>query len=310
MEIHNIIKKVCERELDKKVIKIHDVKNKDFNINSVHIVETFYMRYVFKIYHSTDYPEKGKPVFVSSLLSKHSIPHARILSYSHGDDDFPTGYVLEECLPGITADRMGLSEAETCGIYEKLAALMSEIHGIKFTRHGFIIDGVPSNVTFTEHLEDNFIYGTSGIRGIYSKGELDKIKHTLIDRLGHCDMIQPCLCHIDVQLKNILVNRDSVILIDWDDARSFPAIVDVARLTLLIELAYDSEKAEEIERAEVYKNAFFNSYKLGGEITMYDDLEPALHAWHGLIILNFLAGNKPQTKKVTAVINRKLELLK
>lgn len=92
-------------------------------------------------------------------------------------------------------------------------------------------------------------------------------------------------------------------MIDWDDARSFPAVVDIARLILLIELANDNEKAE------IYKKAFFDHYKSDDGFEIYKKLEPALQAWHGLVILNFFTGEKPQFDKIKAIVDEKLKLV-
>ena len=108
-------------------------------------------------------------------------------------------------------------------------------------------------------------------------------------------------------MKNTLVNGDDIALIDWDDARSFPSAVDIARLTLLIELAYDNEKAEDKETAEIYKKAFWDNYKSDDVLEIYNKLEGALHVWHGLILLNFCAG-EPQFNKIKAVLDEKIKL--
>ena len=304
MKNYSLIKKVFERDIHKNVISINECENQILNINNVFKIETEDKPFIFKMYRSVGYPEDGKMVFVSQKLLEHNIPHANICVYNRNDDDFPNGYIIEECLPGITADGLELTEKETCSIYKKLAVLTSEIHKIKFTQYGFIINGLPDCANFTEHIENNFIYSNNKMQSFYTDDELNTIKRILVQKLKPCDNIQPCLCHIDIQLKNILVDGDNITLIDWDDARSFPAIVDIARLTLLIEL-----EADDIEKAEIYKEAFISNYKYDDELKIYYELEPALHVWHGLVILNFFNGSKPQFNKTKAIIDEKLKLL-
>ena len=139
--------------------------------------------------------------------------------------------------------------------------------------------------------------------------ELNRIKRILVEKLKPCDAIQPCLCHIDIQLKNILVDGDTITLIDWDDARSFPAVVDIARLTLLIELGYDHEKAEDKEKAEIYKKAFLDHYQSEDGLQFYKELEPALHVWHGLVLLNFCSG-KAHFGKIKTILDEKMNCLR
>jgi len=298
------IKEVFERDMHKQAISIRPCKNKIFNINNVYKIETEDRPYIFKMYRSPGYPEEGKMLFVAQKLAEHGIPHARIFSYHCGDDDFPNGYLIEECLPGIAADRLNLSEKETCDIYKKLAMLTSEIHKIKFSGYGFIERGVPDCAAFTQHLEENFIYGPNRMQSAFSDARLDELKHILVEKLRPCVDIRPCLCHMDIQLKNTLVHDGDVTLIDWDDARSFPAIVDIARLVLLIELAYDNEKPEDKTKAEAYKKAFLDHY----EPELYRELEPALHVWHGLVLLNFCPG-AAQFGKIKAVLDEKIKFL-
>ncbi|GHT53166.1 hypothetical protein FACS1894106_3610 [Spirochaetia bacterium] len=306
MDNYNLIEKIFERDINKKVLSINKCENLIFNINNVFKVETKEGLYIFKLYRSIGYPEKDKMIFVSKKLYEYKIPHAKIYSYNRNDNDLPNGYIIEEYLPGITVDRCELNELETSLIYKKLALLMSDIHKIKLIKYGFIIDSEPDCITFTEHIKNNFIYGNNEIQNVYTDAELNVIKHTLIEILKPCDEIQPCLCHIDIQLKNIVINNGSITLIDWDDARSFPAIVDIARLTLLMELAYDNEQAEDKEKVAVYKKTFFDNYKSDGGLEIYKKLEPALHVWHGLVLLNFCANGSLQFYKIKANIDEKM----
>ena len=304
-----LIKKAFERDIGTEVLAIYPCKNRVFNINHVYRIATEDRQYIFKIYRSPGYPEEGKMLFAAQKLAEHNIPHAEIFACSSGDSVFPNGYIIEECLPGITPDRLILSEEETCGLYKQLALLLSEIHQIKFTGYGFIERGAPECATFTRHIEENFIYAPNRMQCAFADTQLHELKRILIEKLKPCDDIQPCLCHNDVQLKNTLVDGGSLTLIDWDDARSFPAIVDIARLTLLMELAFDDEKAESKEGAQIYRNAFLDNYKFDDEGKIYKELEPALHVWHGLVLLNFCAKKAPQFKKIKAALDEKIELL-
>ena len=304
-----LVKKAFERDMQKQAVSIHRCENLICNTNHVYRIETGDGAYIMKLYRSPGYPEEGKLVFVAERLAEYSIPHARICYCNSRDSDFPNGYIIEECLPGVTADRLVLTEVETCELYRRLAALASEIHQIKFTGYGFIERGVPDCSTFTEHIEKNFIYGIHHIHSAYTQAELEALKRILAERLRPCDDIEACLCHNDIQPKNILVNGNSITLIDWDDARAFPAIVDIARLTLLMELAYDNEQPEDKRKAGMYRRAFLDHYKFDDGGKIYRELGPALHVWHGLVLLNFCAEGTPQFEKIRTVIDEKIGLL-
>jgi len=309
MDAHSKIKKAFKRDIGKTAVSVSNCLNQIYGINNVYRIETDGKSYIFKMFHSAGYPEKGKMCFVSKLLSEHNIPHAKVYSCKSSSDDFPNGYMIEEWLPGITADKLEFTEREACHFYKKLAEYTSEVHGIKFNEYGFFINGQPDCATFSEHLSSNFIYGARKAKDIYTNIELDSIKKKLLEALKPCDSIQPCLCHVDLQPKNTLVVDDCITLIDWDDARSFPAIIDIARLTLLIELAYDSVVTEDIEKANNYKNAFLNNYPFKSRLSLYHELEPALHVWHGLVILNFCMGDIQHISKIKTAIDDKLKLM-
>jgi len=310
MDLYYLIKRIFERDMKLDVISINKCKNHISNLNNIFIIETKDKKYIFKMYRHKGYPEENKMIFISKWLTENNIPHAKTCIYNRNDGDLPNGYIIEEHLPGIAADRLNLTEQESCDMYKRLAILTSKIHKIKFSRYGFIINGIPDCYNFTKHIEDNFIYGNHKIQNAYTAEELNKIKHILIEKLKPLDNILPCLSHIDIQLKNIIIDNDNITLIDWDDARSFPMIVDIARLTLLIELNYDNEQAENERRAEIFKKAYLNNYESDDGLYSYKKFETALHVWHGLIILNYCDDSTPQYYKIKTIVDEKLKKLK
>jgi len=309
MDDCTLIKKVFERDIGEEIIEIYSCRNAVFNINNVFRVDAANKSYIFKLYRKKGYPEDGKIPFIAGKLTEHNIPHAKICSYNRNDNDFPNGYVIEEYLPGVTADRLGLDNNAWCGFYKNLALMVSKVHQIMFDKHGFIINVVPDCNTLTEHIESNFVYGKHSVYDIYTSNEIESVQRSLINSLKPCDNIQPCLCHIDIQPKNVIVHNGGATLIDWDDARSFPAIVDIARLTLLIELDFDNENSAEKQRSEMLKSAFLNNYGNAETIMAYHKHETALHVWHGLILLNFCKPNTPQFHKIKTSTDAKLRLL-
>jgi thiamine kinase-like enzyme len=168
-------------------------------------------------------------------------------------------------------------------------------------KYGFIINCEPDDFSFSEHIKSCFIYGIYEISKVYSNDELDKLKRVIIEKLQPYDKIKPSLCHMDVQMKNIIVNDDNITLIDWDDARSFPWVVDVARLLLMIELENDTN-------IDLYKTAFLNNY-ISSDLSVYKELELVLQVWHGLIILNFFTGGITRFNKIKNIIDEKIKLL-
>jgi len=308
MDNYSKVKNVFESDVKDKAISIYEYEDHIFNNNRVYRVDTKEKSYIFKSYKSADYPENGKINFVSNKLSENNVPHARILVNNY-NSDFPNGYIIEDSLPGITAEKLDLTIKETCLLYEKLAKLILKIHSIKLINYGFIVNCEPDSKSFTKHINKEFIYGKHNIADAYSYYELRKLKSTLISELSPLNDIQPCLCHMDIQLKNVIVYNENLTLIDWDDARSFPAVTDLARFTLLIELAFDDENPEDPERIKLFKQAFLDSYYSDGGIDLYLKFEALLHLWHGLVILNFCNPGTPQFFKTKKIVDEKIKLL-
>lgn len=114
--------------------------------------------------------------------------------------------------------------------------------------------------------------------------KLDTIRKNLYDKLKGCDRYPPVICHGDLSTKNIIVNSDEIVLIDWDDVQSLCWMADIARLTFWMKLNYN------IKSADAYRKAFFDCYETEYNKSGFDELENALHVWYGLDYLNFSVG--------------------
>lgn len=156
----NIIKDTFESQLNKKVSSIHQYEN--MTNNRVFRIETKSQPYIFKIYNS-GWPENGKLMFVSDKLDEYNIPHAKTLVFNRDDESFPNGYLIEKCLPGITADRLTLPTNDTLKLFKKLAALVLKIHRIKLTNYGYIGRGKAEWITFSEFMYDSLKDCTSNL---------------------------------------------------------------------------------------------------------------------------------------------------
>jgi hypothetical protein len=119
----NLIKATFETQIKQEALAIHKYESA-WN-NSVYKIETESRPYIFKIYTSKGWPEDGKTLFVNRKLREHGIPCAEVFVFSREDENFPNGYLIEECLSGATADTLNLNESETIKIFEKLAVLVS-----------------------------------------------------------------------------------------------------------------------------------------------------------------------------------------
>ncbi|MDD4494801.1 MAG: aminoglycoside phosphotransferase family protein [Eubacteriales bacterium] len=298
----NIIKRTFETQIGKEVCSI----NKFDNVpnNQVYKIETESQNYIFKIYAKRDWPEDGKIPFVARKLEEHKIPYAKLFKFERNDVNFPNGYLIEECLPGITADRLVLSESETVKLFEKLAVFMSQVHQIELENYGYTGSGIAEWSTFSEFIYDMFDDCTFNLReqNVLNTLKLDAIKKNLYKKLKECDCYPPVICHGDLSTKNVIVNLDEIVLIDWDDVQSLCWMSDIARLTFWMKLNYG-------DKADIYRNAFLNSYETAHNKEAFDDLEDYLHMWFGLDYLNFsiiTPNYQYQTESIKAILQKSL----
>jgi Ser/Thr protein kinase RdoA (MazF antagonist) len=298
----SILKKTFEAQIGKDVCSIYKFDN--VPNNQVYKIETETQNYIFKIYAKRDWPEDGKIPFVVQKLDEYKIPHAKLYTFERNDENFPDGYLIEECLPGITADRLALSEDETKNLFKKLAVVVSRIHKIELKNYGYTGSGIAEWSTFSEFIYDMFDDCTSNLReqNIVDALKLNTIKDKLYQKLKECDPYPPVICHGDLSTKNVIVNSDDIVLIDWDDVQSLCWMSDVASLTFRMKLYYG-------DKANIYRNAFLNSYETEYNKVAFDVLEDYLHVSCGLDYLNFAVvtpNYHHQTETVKAILQKSL----
>jgi len=286
--------------------KLHSICRFDNAANNqVFKIETEAQPYIFKIYANRDWPEDGKLPFVARKLDEYQMPHSKLFAFNREDDMFPNGYLIEECLPGITADRLTLSNDETLSLFEKLAVLVSRVHQITLTNYGYIGNGIADWRTFSKFIYDMFDDCTTNLRkqNTMDTSYLHAIRTKLYNKLKDCDRYPPVICHGDLSTKNILVHSDKIVLIDWDDAQALCWMADIARLTLWLKLNYGSQAAA------VYRKVFLDCYETSYDKSAFDDLEYYLHVWYGLDYLNFAVATpnyQYQSETVKAILDNAL----
>lgn len=270
--------------------------------HSVYRIETENRLYIFKAYNTMGWPEDGKLPFVYRKLDEYQIPHAKMIIFSREDENFPNGYMIEECLPGITADRLSLSGDDALAFYQKLAALVSRIHRISMTGYGYTGNGIAEWTSFSQYTYDSLNdYAIKSVdEGILAAEDFEKIGQAIREKTKICDMAPPVLCHGDLTSKNMLVDAGEITLIDWDDVHSLCWIDDVARLTLLLKLEYGDRAAA------VYRKAFFDHYETEQDKSLFYEVEDILQVRLELDLLYCFAG-KPQFRVIKRELGQSLE---
>jgi len=261
-------------------------------------------RFHVKIYRKRDWPEDGKLVFVNRKLLEHQIGCAKMIAFDRTDAFFHNGFLLEECLPGETADRMVFDAETGKEFYKKLALLVSKIHRIPLENYGYIGNGTASHSSFIEFMEDKYDEITKGLinKKRFDPNSLLEIKQQVIRRLQPCESLPSVLNHGDLSTKNVMVDQQGELaLIDWDDAMACNWIADISRMTYWMKFHYDDHEYA------MYRNTFLEHYSTDSS-KIFDALENTFHVWIGLDHLNYFA-DKPQYEKILAYFNETMDKL-
>ncbi len=278
----DIIKSKAKSILKEDVLSVLPFEN--ITNNYVYKLTTAKKQYIFKIY-KQGWPEDGKLLFVNKVLSENNIPCARIVYYCHTDHELSNGFLIEEFLTGIIADKAVLSMKQENDLFKELAAFASRLHSIKFSKYGYIGSGNPFENTYSEYVLDAFDDNTDNLckKGLFNKDELLDVKNRLYKSLKLCNQLPPVLCHGDLSTKNVMIqDKGKIVLIDYDDVTAIPWVCDVARLTLWMKLNYS------IDRASYLRSVFMNNYPSYDKDFFYT-VENVLHVWECLGYMNFFS---------------------
>jgi len=294
------IKTTFEKHMKQSVQSIRQFDN--ITNNHVYKIESEYQYYIFKAYANYGWPENGKMPFVNCMLSQHRIDHAKLFVFSRDDMNFPNGFLIEECLPGTTADQLMLSKEEIIKLFKKLAVLVSQVHQIKMTGFGYTGNGIAQYSTFSKFMYDSLEDNTENLitSKLMETTEFEDVNKTISEKLKAYDIFQSVLCHGDLSAKNIIVNSSKITLIDWDDVQSLCWLADIARLTLWMKINYNSDDADD------YRRVFLDQYETEQDKNTFYEIEDILHVWYGIDYLTFFIG-KPLEKKIKELLKDSLK---
>jgi len=265
--------------------KIENVPN-----NSVYKIFAKNNPYIFKIYKQRTWPEDGKLNFINHKLVEQQIGCAKMIAFDRTDSYFQTGFLLEECLPGVNADQLVFDRNSGKEFYTKLALLLSKIHRIPIENFGYIGSGKADYNSFIDFMDDKYDEIANALinKQLFDKHSLLEIKKPVMEGLRLCNRLPSVLNHGDLSTKNVMIDEQGgLTLIDWDDAMSYNWIADISRMTYWMKFKYNDDEYP------LYRNTFMEHYATEHAKGDFDALENTFHVWIGLDHLNYYV-NKPQ----------------
>jgi 5-methylthioribose kinase len=186
-------------------------------------------------------------------------------------------------------------------MYEKLAALVSQVHKIQLSGYGYIGSGIAEWGKFSEFMCDSLEDNISVLkeRQMINEREIKNIENEITKRLEKCDSCPPVLIHGDLSAKNVIIHEKNITLIDWDDSYALCWVADIAALTLKMKWQYGAD-------GEIYREAFLSKYKTDYDKKLFYEVEDILHVRNGIDALSFFSGNPnyQDSVDVTKVILR------
>jgi thiamine kinase-like enzyme len=261
------------------------------NNNSVFIAKTMVNEYIIKLYKYRNWPEIDKVPYVNQLLQNNKIQCASLIAYEREGSKFENGYIIEERVKGVpvlSKDGIPLfpkdqyTEEFEAYIYDLLAKLIAKVHNITFKKFGNINGGHPIYNTFHEFMEETIMLcNTDGLieNQVFTKSEITELVHRLCEKFKEYDNLKPVLCHGDLSMRNVIYNKDSITLIDWDDSVVLPWMADVAYLTY----PFVCSKVKQMEN----RKSFLDSYETEYDKDRFNSFEKLYHTFLSIKYLDW-----------------------
>ncbi len=240
------------QELKNKCPVLSNHENVDFASISTGMNHNFFVyiddqiRYQLKILARNSYPAVEKIHKTYELLEKSNVSVNKLVHASK--EIFPYGYFLYEYIEGNTI-------ADSKVWIRDFAKILRSVHEIKLPFYGSLSEGYQAKNIFQYYenidkvidssfghtfIEPFTIYDLVESE-IISEEFLTKVLSYIKNQAESLPDLEPHLCHGDMSKNNLLYSKDTIFLIDWDEAKSHTWPSELARL-----LYYTDDKEKQI----------------------------------------------------------------
>ncbi|MBP9686366.1 MAG: aminoglycoside phosphotransferase family protein [Candidatus Doudnabacteria bacterium] len=262
-------------------------KIKKGEINHVYKVATARGTVIARVFRYKKWPEDGKLEWIEQQLSKHRVPHAKILYYKREAKYFPNGFMLSEFIDGVSGTEAVVQKIITeAELYTAFGTLTRKIHRVRTEKFGPLNQGRGKYDNYVQMQIDGALDILRKLRaaGALKTNYTDPVTKCITTAFkGTEQYIHPCLLHGDLSESNTIVTKNKkVYLIDWDNARSGFWLADFIELTR--RHVYDETWSNNQQRMHHARTAFFLGYgKIPFSTSQLRSIENALqvirHIW-------------------------------
>ena len=208
--------------------------------------------YIIKFYPASDRYVK-KEVAAINLLAEETKTLPEIITYQV--DTLPA-FLIERRVPGTP-----FSACNKVVVKENIGSILEQIsvyRRVSFTEYGEIagkFPSIPNTKSFQEYTQTNYRFYLDGIiRAV----KMDNY-HPLLKELKSFNKLnesvlssQPCLCHSDITLENIILSHDKPFIIDFDNAFAFTPDFDICKFFIDLSLRHINVDINEFSRLAAF----------------------------------------------------------
>lgn len=239
------------------------VKMKQGEVNHVYKIITTKTPLLARVFQYSAWPEPGQLQWIESQLSKHKIPHAKILYYNRGAKFFPHGFMITEFIEGLNGNRaVSLHKMPLPRIFLETGKILKQVHAIKVKKYGSIKYGKGE---VKDYLKFKLKQVKNQLGNLYKNKAIERnlypeISIKLKQGLGSFkNKFFPVLTHSDANRDNMIISRTGkLILVDWDNASAQIWLDDYAELTYWTDWKRNPKAAK--QRHELITKNFFKGY--------------------------------------------------
>jgi Ser/Thr protein kinase RdoA (MazF antagonist) len=258
--------------------------------NLVYRVETSQGFVLVRVPKSKKESHVEKLRWVEEALTKHAIPHARLLYATTSGDLFLNGFTVFEYLENVSRRDAIVSGAITLEEFHvELGQLLNKVHAIRLPAFGNIPlqpqASSPYFISYNSEQAKRILGKMEELAPKFPKGLADSVCKKLETLKPLTPKLKSVLCHTDPAPDNCIWNESmGVVLIDWDDARASSWVADLADLT------YSGSHLTELGPREERRVRILESFLEGhglGEFT-YREVLQVEHVLHILKAVHHL----------------------